>query len=203
MSEFWERVFEYAIAIGLGVPATLLTLVFLHWIMSPKVRFSENIRHIYSKELKRPHYSIKVQKIGYFDLIDTTAVGRIAVQGINENLPEFWSYYVLPMSFSNSLVLSTNKRAMRLILPDVMELKEGSGSIIRSKITIGRPELGVRLEDIFMRFPDAYVQVQLIGHDSFSGVKKLYQSPKYRFHNIRNGKWNGMELEIDHGSQYA
>jgi len=66
-----------------------------------------------------------------------------------------------------------------------------------------RPEVGYRFEDFYMQFDRAYIQVQVLGHDAFTGVKKLYLSPMYRLTAIRAGQWDGIKLKIDYYSKYA
>ena len=45
-----------------------------------------------------------------------------------------------------------------------------------------------------MSYENVYVIVYVIGHDRLTGLKKLYESPKYRFHNLDRGSWDGIAL---------
>ena len=45
-----------------------------------------------------------------------------------------------------------------------------------------------------MEYPDTKMQYHRMGHDSFTGVKKIYTSPNYYLFNIDAGKWKDLSL---------
>ena len=175
--------------------AMLLLLVF-HYIVSAKLTFSKNIRVFIGKKRKRRSYSLKLKQRGMIDLIDVSITCRLAVFDIRQNGGSLWNFFDVPTTFSDPLSMKSGERIVHLKLHESSIADLSTNLAIKRYVSVRYPDAGLRLEDFFMAYPNVYLQVFVLGHDRFTGTKKLYTSQKYHFHSLRRGKWEKGELEL-------
>ena len=190
-------IIDIAIGLVLGITTTLLTLFLFHKIISPRVSFSEDIRVYWLETRNRPSYSIKIEKHGIVDLIDTRIHCTLYIKDILKKNGPLWNSYSIPTSFSESLIVKNGIRIvhLRLHLAKISEYKKFL--YFEKFLHVGMPDTGVRFEDFFMSYANVYLRITILGHDRATGIKKLYQSKKYEFFSLQNGHWDEMELVND------
>lgn len=188
-----DNVFVGAIA---SFVSTLLALVFFHRFVSAKIEFSRFVRLQYLNRKRRFSYSIKIKQRGLFDLIDVSVHCRLAIHDILRDGGDLWNYYSVPVTFNKSLYWGSGARIIHFHLHELSSLREDSDSLLYKQVVKRIPECGWRLEDILMAFPKVYLCVYVIGHDKFSGTKKLYSSQKYYSFHLNSGYWEKGGLEL-------
>ncbi|WP_299354457.1 hypothetical protein [uncultured Shimia sp.] len=199
----FEEIFaiELAIAVAVGVLSAVVTLGVFHKLVSPKIIFSDKINVVKHKHSERSHYTTKVQKKGVIDLIETTAICRVSVFNIaksdsSKSDSRRWNYYTIPTTFSNSLRFGKGHRYIQLKVHESSLFDPQKSPTIHKNTSILRPERGLRLEDVFMSYEKVHVRLYILGHDRFTGIKKLYVSKPYKFWQIRTGDWMYKKLEL-------
>ncbi len=194
---------EITAGIALGLISAVSTLFIFHYVLSPGIRFSQNIRSHWLPTRNRPSYSIKTRNTGLIDLIDTQIHCTLMVRDVHKNNGKLWNGFPIPTSFANSLHVKRGTRIIHLKLHEAVVSDPKQYLYFEKNLKIGRPDVGVRFEDFFQTYKDTYILVRILGHDRFTGVKKLYVSPRYRFHSIRAGRWNGLKLGINFNANHA
>ena len=180
--------------IPVGIVTAVFTLVLFHFILAPRIDFSNNVRTVWLEGKKRYRYSIRVKKIGYFDLIDMQAVCRVGIRDVRRNGKKIWNFYSIPTTYSDSLFMKSAMRYIDLKIHESDMANRQDYNLFRSGIKMYTPDDGLRFEDVFLSWEAVYVRVYIIGHDRFTGVKKLFESPKYYLHNFKHGEWSGMDI---------
>ncbi|MDF2367229.1 hypothetical protein [Sneathiella sp.] len=186
---------DFISGIFIGNVSAIVSLVLFNYVLSPKVTFSNDIRCINFKKENWKRYSIKVKKKGFVDLIDTKISCRIEIADIGKNGGKLLNFYDIPATLSRSLLVSRGTRIVHLKLIEAIDFSDNRDVNFQRHVKKRIPEKGLRFEDIFMAYPDVKIIVHIIGHDRFTGVKKLYVSPRYSFHSLVYGKWRGMIVE--------
>lgn len=201
----FKIIFEIAVGVLIGLLSTTIILAISHKILASKIGWSKNIRHVWLPRSHRSSYSVKVGKKGLADLIETQVRCRLAVRDVLKNGGKLWNFYDIPTSFGQSLKWTNGARVVHLKLRQAKVNDFQRFPYLREHLKIARPDIGLRFEDFFMSYEEVYTQLYLVGNDRMTGVKKLYESPKYCFFQIRSGKWQRTELElqVDNHSQFA
>ncbi len=194
---------DIAIGVFSGLFVFLLSLLFVNYLFAPKMRFSDKIKDTWLKSSKRPSYSIRIQKVGWTDLIETGVVCRLAVKDVLKNGSDLWNFYNIPTTFSYSLTMKNSSRIVHLKLHEAKVFDYESLPHFKRSLKIGRPEIGLRFADFFMSYDDVYIQIFVLGHDRFPGVKKVYESKRYNFFELRDGTWDDLNLKVDFASAHA
>ncbi len=196
--------FEIAIGVLIGILSSLTTLFIFHVVMSPKIYWSSKIKVIWLKKSKRLSYSIKFVRSGHSDLIDNRTTCRLTIKDVNKTGSNLSNKFEIPCTFSSPLIISKDSFIVHLKLHEANVFDCYQFEYFKKNLKIHRPEYGLRLEDFFMSYDTVSIRVSIVGHDRKTGIKKIYQSPKYKFHCIRNGKWgSGIDLIVNSESSYA
>jgi hypothetical protein len=143
---------------------------------------------------------------GFSELIDTTFYCTLKIRDVYRTGSKITNDFRIPCSYSNSLRFGSNNRIVALKLHETkFELWLKKPYFVKN-LVIARPTVGLRFEDFFMCYDDAWFELTLVGHDRRTGIKKIYQSPRYRFWTIRAGAWdkeNKMKLKVDFSSKFS
>lgn len=188
-----ETIFHFILNTFSGMAVTIFTLIVFHLAFAPRIRFSDKIRLFFPVTDKIPYYSIRFIRSGMIDLIDVTISCRLTVKDIAKNGRGMKEYYTIKTSSEQILMLQKGSLIVHLYLRDSTISKINENSYFGRSVKVRYPEYGLRFEDIFLDFKDVNIQVFLIGHDRFSGVKKIYTSPQYCLHNIQLGRWGQLK----------
>lgn len=196
---------EIATGVFVGLLSAFALLFVSHKMLSSRIYWSNNIRSVWLGKSQRPSYSIKVRKKGAIDLIEAQIQCRLAIRDVLKNEGRLWNYYDIPTSFSQSLRWGNDIRLVHLKLHEAQVYDFKKYPYFVDHLIVGRPNVGLRLEDFFTSYNDVYINLFVVGHDRMTGVKKLYESPKFRFFQIRDGKWihGDLTLEVNFQSEYA
>ena len=193
---------EVAIGILLGALSTFFTLSLFHSLIKPRLYFSKNIR-VVTDDGPGYNYYIRLKASGAVNLIDTRAVCRIYVKDIGREGSTFTNSYEIPCTWASSLMLRPRKiRTIRILWhqSDIVKFDRTYGvdnlelyPLLREAAFPRIQEYGRRLEDVFLSFDRVHIRLLVMGHDSVTGVKSVYSSPKYTFHNLMHGNWSDVD----------
>lgn len=199
-SSFYDFAYEHQLLVGipLGVLTAYLTLWFSHYLLAPKLIFSEDVRRITPRN-KEPLYlySIKVRNRNKRKLIDVSVRCRLAIHDIAERKVDLWTYFNIEV---NPNIIQSYGKGYQIFHINVNTLQNNLLIYLLRKDFGDEMDAGtLRIEDVFLRHKRVKLQFFFVGHDEFTGVKKLYTSPAYCLHNIYRGKWNWLKLERSRG----
>lgn len=178
---FWDQLSAFISAIG--------TLLLFHKATSPRLEFSELIRSEDVVEKDRSRYSVKLKKHGLIDLVDVKITCRLYVKDIFLAGSKAWTTYNIPTTYPESVVLGRDSRVVYLSLHKSLIVTGNNGLEIKKRISERYNTSTVRFEYIFMIFRSAYLEVDVIGNDRFTGVLKVYSSHRYGLWAFQQGKW--------------
>ena len=187
--------FLFGIFTGFG--ATIFTLLVFLFIIAPKILFSHDIRRVLSAKNSRPSYSIRIKKVGYTSLIDTRIRCVIYIRDVHRRGSDLLSSYSIPTTFPDGLLYGSGSRIVHLKLHEANLLQNRLNNKIKKFLLNSDVQTkSFRLEDIFLSYDDVFIRVFVLGHDRYTGVKKLYVSHKYFLFNIRDGVWTSDSLKL-------
>lgn len=191
MSKILSEHIDTIIGIPISIFATLLTLFLFHYLLSPKIKFSEDIR-VFRQKNKPPTwgYSIRVENYGIRPLIDVRIRCRIGVRDIHHKESDVWTFFNLETTFKDAVMFSKGRRTVSI---KFFESFSRNSSIIK-RLEERNKSCDLRLEDIFLAWSKVYVEFFVMGNDRFTGVLKVYESKKYFIFDINKGKWDKLEL---------
>jgi hypothetical protein len=172
-----------------GIVAAFVTLIISHSLLAPRIRFSPDIRVKWSEERQGYTYCVRIKKTGYIDLIETYIQCRIAIQDVGKTGGDLWNNYTIPTTFEYNVIMSRSARYVYLKFHESDLLGRERNRKFQKNTRIYVPEFGLRAEDIFMSHKNAFIRIHILGHDRFTGIKKVFISPKYQFLNLRFGDW--------------
>jgi len=184
---------DVLLGIPLGVITTIITLAIFQYAIAPAISFSQDIRCYYKVKSNRYSYSVRIKKSGSTSFIDTRTRCVLHIRDVNKSGSDIWNSYNIPTTFAEGLIYTKGYRIIHLKLHEAPFVL-GKNPLINSHLFARIPEYSLRLEDIFYIYPDAWIRVYFLGHDHFTGVKKLYLSPKYRSFNVQHGNWSKLRL---------
>lgn len=185
-----ESALVFALSVFSGLIVALITLAIFHLVFAPKLRFSEQVRLFYPATVRQPRYSVRFVRLGLIDLIDVTISCRLTVTDIAKTGKNLKEYYDIKVSSEQVLFLQRGSLIVHLKLNESGISKIDENSYFGRSINVRYPEYGLRFEDIFLDFEKVDIQLFIIGHDRFTGVKKIYLSPNYYLRNIQMGRWS-------------
>lgn len=199
MQEFIIGLYRFAgnhqllLGIPLGVVTAYVTLWVSHNLTAPRLEFSEDVRRTTPRNRNPLYlYAIKIRNHRRRRLIDVSIRCRLAVFDVAETGSSIWTYYNMDLS---SNIIQAFGRGLRIIHINANSIGESQYFYLLSediKEAVKRNRL--RIEDIFLRYKRVNLRLFIVGHDEFTGVKKIYASPSYRLYNIDRGKWRWLEL---------
>lgn len=179
---------------SIGIFSAFAFIGISHALLAPRIIFSRDIRVSYDSYLNKFAYAIRIRKSGYIDLIDTRIQCRVFIKDVRKNGSGTINSYKIPTSWDDTLYIKSSARFIFLKIHDSKLLDQTVNPIFLRNTKINVPDVGIRFEDIFLSHEKTYVQIFILGHDRFTGIKKLFESPKYFFHNLREGQYNEMNI---------
>lgn len=172
----------------LAVATTCMTLFISHYVTAARLHFSQDALVRPSRTgTHRYSYSIQIKKVGgLFELMDIRASCVLSIRGLDPLRPKKVFRYSLETTFERSARFTARKRTIYL-------RPQNSHSLLNShRIAEHFPEVAdpskTDLARILRFGSKAYFELVVIGLDSFTGVQRIYVSPKYRAFNLRQGE---------------
>lgn len=190
-------IFKLAETVSIGVASTIITILIFLYIISPRIRFSRDVHIRNIDHADRQDYRIRVKRYVINNLIDCKILCNILIKDIGKNNKNIWTRYKIPTSFEETLRFPVGLVNVKLKIHKSNIIENPDNFIIRSNFPQFKSSGELRFEDIFMAFDNVYIIVFVIGHDPLTGVKKLYTSSRYYFHNFRHGRFQGFFVKSE------
>lgn len=179
---------------AIGVITGFISLILSHAVFAPRLAISSDIRVRWDENRGHFTYSIRLEKSGFIDLIDVRCQGRLFVWDVEGKGSKTWDIYRIEMSFTDRIIFPKAPLRIHFKLQEFWKTAPEKFPILVARTKVAIPERGVRMEDFFMSHSNAYLSVQFIGCDRFTGVIKAFVSPRYRMRDLRFGDWEGMSV---------
>lgn len=179
---------DQVLSFFLGVAASFVVWWLTVHFWKPKVTFSlEMAEYVLPKG--ESFFQCAFENTGKRDIIDLEVQVRIGIKGYLG--ASGWAFHTVKSNASRIPVLSPQKQR-RVRVYDTREATE----------FIDRPSKSLRdgiqscrsLRDILLLGEDSSVRIHIFGYDSFSGVRKHFQSKAYSRHDIRKGTFKGLDV---------
>lgn len=170
---------------------------FLWWILNhrlvPAIAFGKGISKLPYESDGRTVYRIKIKNTGHRDIIDLESRVRVYLPKMNVLRPESKTntrVIEVPLHEGHHFVLKAGKT--RLLWLDLSKVNtEFLPGEAAERIAAEKDE---SLETLFALKEDAYLLVQVLAYDSFSGARKYYRSQEYTSDDIVVGYFKGLEV---------
>jgi len=194
MSALWSTIIGLAGGIALSILFWFLTT---HLIV-PRVRFSDRISKRFAPD-GTPSYEIRVINRSRFrGVIDLSTSSVVRCDGLtmfqhSTRVPAL--LFCIPTTFTNIVKLRPRDgfRVIRLDLDGAFA--DASTHYRRAfRLDVFDPAATGPLEYVLTRGDDAYLRVEVLGNDEWTGVRKYFCSPKYTMADIVHGEFDGMVL---------
>lgn len=176
--------------------SAIITLLVFHKILSPGVKFSEFIKSDDSPQRLRTQYSVKIAKTGMIDLVDVRVMCRLYVKDVFLKGSKMWTTFSIPVTYSESAIMGRDERVIYLSIQKSSIAEGKNGAQIRKKIFEKYETAETTFERIFLIYPKAYIKIDVMANDRFTGVLKVYSSHRYGLWALRQGKWRADSVEL-------
>ena len=157
-----DRIFEILIGVPVGILTTIVFLFLFGRILSPRIKFSAKVRVRWLKEKNRYRYSLRIQKTGFFNLIETKIHCRLLIKDVNKNGGRLWDHYSIPTTFSESIVMVNSARYIDLKIHESKLNDPEVHTYVRKHTKQMYPDGHIRFEDIFSTYSDVHVRLYVI-----------------------------------------
>lgn len=179
---------ELLLSFVLGVMASgLVWWLSVHY-WRPSVRFSPELAE-YELRNGNSFFQCAFENDGKRTIVDLEVQVRIGIKGYLGATG--WAYHSVTSNASRIPLLAKGKqRRVRVFdTREKIEFVDKPSKSIRDKIETCRS-----LREIFKLGEDGALRVHIFGYDSFSGVRKHFQSKSYRIDDIRKGTFDGLNV---------
>lgn len=178
---------------SIGVITGFITLIISHAMLAPRLDISPDIRALWSEKYNRYSYSIRLKKYrGPIDLIDVRIQCRLYVQDVRMTGRSSWDIYRINTSAPDMIIFSRKGFRTYIRLNELWDEAPTKNPYLFDNTKVHIPSYGIRLEDFFLSYKNVYLIVHVIGADRFTGVTKVFASPRYQMRDVRYGEWHGM-----------
>ena len=193
----YQTIIELAVSTGAGFLLGLVASFLIWWLtqhyLVPEVRFAEELT-----KRKVPsgghYYQCAFENIGKRLMVDVEIRVRI---GIKEHLGATgWAYHEIRSNASRVPDLSHQQNNRRVVR--VFDTREPIQFVDLPSLSIRQDiEACKTLEELLELGSDAAVRVHVFGFDAYSGARRHFASKSYRRHDIRNGRYKGLDVVAD------
>lgn len=190
--------------IFIGVPIGIVCSLLAWWLLFhgivPKLRFSNRISKIESKEnAGRFRYRVKFENHGRRRIVNLEISVCLNIRGLSDNSPETWDVvnFKLKSPTNHPFIDPVNKKGIRrFVILDINNTPDFSQKIYPQSIRNKHQVNQLSLEDLFQLGNETSVRVSILGEDAYSGSRKLFQSKKYKIDDIKNSPFKLYSLKI-------
>lgn len=192
--EYW-----FALAAGaiLGIGASYVAWYINFHRIRPHANFSIEIAKR-QFGYRTTVYQVAFENAGRRRMVDINIVVRIGIK--NYKGAGGWAYHAIKTNASQIPDLSSGEERRRLVR--VFDSREKIQFVdVPSRSIRKAMEACTSLEELLALGEDGNVQVHVFGYDEFSGTRRHLPSKKYKIHDIRTGKFSGLDV-VQESSKY-
>jgi len=177
-----------ALSFFLGVLGSFLVWWLSVHYWTPAIKFSHELAE-YRLSDGSSFFQCAFENCGKRPIVDVEILVRI---GVDKHLGATgWAYHSVRSNASRVPLLACGKRRRVRVFDtrDKIDFVDIPSKSIREQI-----EQCESLRDVLELGEDAALRVHVFGYDSFSGVRKHFQSEPYRIHDIRIGTFTDLDV---------
>lgn len=187
----------------LGFPLGCLASLLAWWVVQhrfvPKIEFSPDIsRNRYSGNPSGFNYRVKFKNTGRRDIIDVEVFVVIRNRGLLKGQEKIVEIASIPTDADRMPVIKAG--ANRIVSVNVHLAEKFKKTSYGSEINEKRKQGNLTLEDVLGAGEKAAMTLNIFGYDSWSGARKMYESPEFLASDIKEGRWDGMLVIADESS---
>jgi len=168
----------------IGIIMGVITSYFVWWLLTratvPKVTFAPFISKIQDTEDKS-RYRIGFKNSGRRTIIDVQIIVELVIKGFDTKLPNNTSY--IQLNLHKPKLYKVSKGTRWALTIDLNKLPN-SLSVYKN----------ATLEDL-LKIKNAKVRIIIFGYDEYSGSRKILESDKYTFTDIKEEKFESKYYE--------
>jgi len=189
--------------LGLGALLGIASSGVFWWIQNhllvPHLEFSPELSKKKNPYTKRGWmYRVKLINRGRRRAVDVSYVVKFAVRGLHyDNLT--WIPIPISSNHTPSIMARTGDRVLRF-RTDLMT--SGDLPYFPKWITEKADAGNLTLDDLMSLDRSSKLIVYVFAYDEFGGARKMYSSKEYRQHDIRKGKFSGLNV-VEDDAPYA
>lgn len=188
------------IGVPIGVVCSLLAWWVLFHGVVPKLRFSENISKIKSRENEgRFRYRVKFENYGQRRIVNLEISVCLNIRGLSKESLETWDVVIFSLnSPSTHAFLDPVKKGglRRFVIFDINGTDDFSQKIFPEHIRKKHSAKQLKLEDLLLLGQETTARVSILGDDGYSGSRKLFQSKVYTEIDIKEAPFQLNSLSI-------
>jgi hypothetical protein len=190
-----ETIIAIIISIPIGIACSIIAWWILFHKVVPQISFSDGISKTRLQDSDPGFcYRIKFENTGRRDIIDIQIHAYLRIVGLRSGKAS---------GIKTSIEIFTSKE----YVPKMR--KNGKGFIVRlypertesferraypEHIKLKYREKSLTLEDIFSLGYEAKLKVIVLGYDSFSGARRIFESKLYGIDDIKEGHFKGLQI---------
>jgi hypothetical protein len=194
-----EAVATTVIGLVGGLALSALLWHFTTHRITPKIRFSSEISKRYS-DRGDAHYELRIynsaKKRGAVDISISCA---LCTHGIKMyQYSPGTSRVILPIPINNPKIARLNPSdGYRTIRLDPISAIENATEIHQVTLMLKRLEKDDNhlLERLLLRGESAYIEIDILAYDEWSGARKHFRSPRYTLDQIIHGRFDGFRVK--------
>lgn len=193
--------FKFIYGIFTGVFTSLAAWYILFHILISQIEFLPSVYKCRTEDFPfQWKYRIKFKNIGYRDALDLDLVAKIRIKNLPKSGSVQWRAIYVPLDDSKipkvSSHLNTKKRLAVFLL--FSEIQTSAKAALPLDIQLKCEDNTVTLEEIMELGTESTLQIFGFAYDSFSGSRRLFESPLYTIKDIVEDKKSiGSEAEFE------
>jgi len=182
-----------------GLALSVMLWHFTTHRITPEIRFSSKISKRYSTQ-GNSYYELRIynsaKKRGIVDLSITCALWTSGIK-MYQYSPGT-SRAILPIPINNPKITRLNPAdGYRTIRLDPIKAIEQAAEIHQIALTLDNLSKNDNklLEKLLQRGDCAYIEIDILAYDEWSGARKHFRSPQYILNDVIHGRFDGFRLE--------
>ncbi|NTU49889.1 MAG: hypothetical protein HGA87_03200 [Desulfobulbaceae bacterium] len=192
---------ELLLGIPIGIATSLVAWYILFHVIAPTVEFFPSVFKSRTRKSRCGwNYRVKFRNTGTRDIVDLELVAKVRIRGLSQQRPSFWNAIYLPVDDSRIPKVrshrGTSKRFVILVHPS--EISDSAKSALPTELQSKCENGTLSLEDLLNLGSQATFQVFAFAYDSFSGSRRLFESPTFSIKDIIEEAGGDDELNEEH-----
>jgi hypothetical protein len=195
-----DMIVSQALGFVLGLATSFFSWWVLFHLVVPKIAFSTFISKVpYDADGSRWVFRIKYANHGRRALVDGYAVVLLSIKGLRRK--NSWTTFRVPLAHNGEdalpfAVVRPKKNRVNLLHAEACEDFRKSHYLPEATRKLAA-DGALTIEQLLALGDEAYVQMQIVGSDSWSGARKVFESRRYTSQDIRAARFDRLEPNRD------
>ena len=175
------------IGIPIGIFTSIAAWYVLFHVISPHVEFLPSVFKSHTSENPSGwKYRVKLRNTGNRAIVDMEIVAKVRIRGLSHQRPNFWRAVYVPIDDSRIPKVPSHRGTSKrfVIILHLCEINDSARSALPLELQSKCENGELCLEDLLSLGSEAILQVFAFAYDSFSGARRLFESPVYTIKKI-------------------